>query len=76
VHRQGPGFNDLILHNDNVTDHKTISVKQFLAQKLINEMEQPCYSPDLVLNDLWLFPKRKSALKGGRFKDTEVQKEM
>jgi hypothetical protein len=27
------------------------------------EMEHPPYSPDLALNDLWLFPKIKSALK-------------
>jgi len=41
-----------------------VSVKPFLAQKLITEMEHPPYSSDLALNDLWLFPKIKSALKG------------
>jgi hypothetical protein len=29
------------------------------------------YSPDLALNDFWLFPKLKSALKGQRFQDIE-----
>jgi len=34
-------------------------------------MEHPPYSPDLALNDFWLFPKIKSSLKGQRFQDTE-----
>jgi hypothetical protein len=51
--------------------HKALSVKQFLAQKSITEMEHPSYSPDLVPNDFWLFPKIKSALKGRRFQDIE-----
>jgi hypothetical protein len=37
--------------------------EQFLAQKSITEMEHPPYSPDLVPNGFWLFPKIKSALK-------------
>jgi hypothetical protein len=31
--------------------------RQFLAQTLITGMEYPSYSPDLALNDFWLFPK-------------------
>jgi hypothetical protein len=46
-----------ILHNDTVPADKALSVEQFLAQKLVTEMEYPPYSPDLVLNDVWLFPK-------------------
>jgi hypothetical protein len=34
-------------------------------------MEHPPYSPDLVPNDLWLFPKIKSVLKKRRFQDTK-----
>jgi hypothetical protein len=38
-------------------------------------MEHPPYSSDMALNDSWLFPKIKSALKGCRFQDTEdIQK--
>jgi hypothetical protein len=45
-----------------------------LAQKLITEMVDPPYSPDLALNNFWLFQKW-SALKGRRFQDTEdIQK--
>jgi hypothetical protein len=47
---------------DNAPAHKILSVKQFLFQKSITEMEHPPYSPDLALN--WLFPKIKPALKG------------
>jgi hypothetical protein len=45
-------------------------VKKFLAQKLI-DMQHPPYSPNLALNDFWLFPKMKSALKGRRFQGNE-----
>jgi hypothetical protein len=50
---------------------KMIFVKQFLAQKLITEMETPTYSPSLAPNDSWLFPEIKSALKGRTFQDNE-----
>jgi hypothetical protein len=38
-------------------------------------MKQPSSFPDLALNNFWLFPKTKSALKCWRFQDTEdIQK--
>jgi len=65
----------IVFSTNNIPAHKAHSVKQFLAQKSINKMEHPPYSPDLVLNDFWLFPKIKSALMGPRFQDTEdIQK--
>jgi hypothetical protein len=42
-----------------------------MAQKSITEMEHLLYSPDLVPNDFWLFPKIKSAFKGRTFPDIE-----
>jgi hypothetical protein len=39
-------------------------------------MEHPPYSPDLVPNDFWLFPKIKSALKGRGLQNTEDIKKM
>jgi histone-lysine N-methyltransferase SETMAR len=51
-------------HHDNAPAHKALSVKPFLAQKLITEMEHPPYFPDLAPNNFWLFPKIKSVLKG------------
>jgi hypothetical protein len=37
-------------------------------------MEHPPYFPDLALNEFCLFSEIKSALKGGRFQDTEESK--
>jgi len=62
---------DWILHHVNAPAHKVLFVKHSLAQKLITEMENPPSSPDLSLNDFWLFPKIKCALKGRQFQDTE-----
>jgi hypothetical protein len=63
--------NDWILLHDNSPAHKALSVKQFLAQKSITEMNtQP-------ISLTWLFPKIRSALKGRRFRDIEdPQKKM
>jgi hypothetical protein len=41
----------LILHHDNAPANKVHSVKQFLVQKSITELEHPPYSPDLAQND-------------------------
>jgi hypothetical protein len=53
-----------------------LSVKLFLAQKSVTEMEHPPCFPDLALNDFWLFSKIKSALKGRRFQNTENIKKL
>jgi hypothetical protein len=37
-------------------------------------MEPAPFSPDIILNDFWLFPKIKSALKGRRLQDAEKKK--
>jgi hypothetical protein len=73
LHRKRPELwpNNWILHYNNAPAYKVLSVRQFLAQKSITKMEyRPC-SRDLSPNDLWLFPKIKSALKGRRFQHTE-----
>jgi hypothetical protein len=66
VHRKRPEIwpNNWILHHNDAPAHKVLYVMQFLAQKTITEMKHPSCYPDLVLNDFWLFPKIKSALKG------------
>jgi hypothetical protein len=63
--------NSWILNHDNPPAHKALSVKQFLAQKSITEMEHPPYSADFAQNYFCLFPKIMSALKGRRFQDNE-----
>jgi hypothetical protein len=66
---------DWILHHDNAPANKELSLKEFLAQKSITEMEHPPYSPNLTLNDFWLFPKIKSVRRERRFQDVEdIQK--
>jgi hypothetical protein len=52
------------------------SVKQFLTQKLITEMEHQFYSLDLAPNDFWLFPKIKSALRDEDFRIIKTSKKM
>jgi hypothetical protein len=73
MHRKRPKLwpSDWIHFHNNAPAHKVLSVKQFLAQKSINEMEYPPYSTDMTLNDFRLFPKIKSALKRRRFQDIE-----
>jgi hypothetical protein len=56
-------LSDWILHHDTAAAQKVLSVKQFLAQKSITEMEHLPYFLDLAQNDLWLFLKIKSVLK-------------
>jgi hypothetical protein len=55
---------DQILHHDSDPANKVLSVKQFLAQKSITEVEYPPYTLNLALNNFWLLPKINSALKG------------
>jgi hypothetical protein len=57
---KGLNFGQMILHHDNAPAQEALSVKQFLAQKLINEMEHPPYSPDLAPN----VSENKACLKG------------
>jgi hypothetical protein len=54
---------DWSLYHDNASGHKALSVKQFLAQEPITEMEHPPYSL-IWLQMTCLFPKNKVYLKG------------
>jgi hypothetical protein len=54
--------------------HKALSVKQFLAQKSITQMEQPTYSSDVVPSDFRLFRKNKVCLKRIKIQYTEDTK--
>jgi hypothetical protein len=73
VRRKSPKLwpDDWILHHNNALIYNSLSVKQFMAQKSISEMEHPPFFPDLAPNDFWLFPKIKSDSKGRRFPDIE-----
>ncbi|UYV66791.1 hypothetical protein LAZ67_4002869 [Cordylochernes scorpioides] len=58
---------DWILHHDNARPHTAHLVTSFLAKNGIQILPQPPYSPDIVPNDFFLFPKLKK-------EDKEVQK--
>ena len=49
----------------------TVCVGVFLATKQITVLEHPAYSPDLVPNDFFLFPKIKEILKGRHYDDID-----
>jgi hypothetical protein len=55
--------NDWILHHDTASGHKVLSVKQFLAQKPITEMEHPPYFHDLAPSNFAGVSKNKVCLK-------------
>jgi hypothetical protein len=61
VHRKRPDlWPDRLIHHHNGPAQKALSVKQFVTQKSITEMEHSPYSPDLAPNDFWLFTEIKS----------------
>ena len=41
---------------------------EFFVTHQITQVTPPCYSPDLMPCDFWLFPKVRSPLKGKKFK--------
>jgi hypothetical protein len=70
VHCVRPEFQEngyrFLLH-DNALAHSSSVVSEFLAKQGIPVLSHPPYSPDLVLDDFFLFPKLKIGMKGTRF---------
>ena len=62
-------LNDLIIHHDNASAHKTTQTMEYLAAQRVKLMGHPAYSPDLSTCDFWLFPKIKEQLCGKNFQD-------
>ena len=53
------------------------SVQQFLTKNSMTPVLHPPYSPDLTLNNIFLFPWMNKVLKGKRFASVEeVNQEM
>ena len=51
--------------------------RDFLMKRLITQVTQPPYSPDLACCNFWFFPKLKSPLKGKTFQTVnEIQENM
>jgi transposase len=61
--------NSWFLLHENAPAHRSVLVKDFLANNNVTTTEHPPYSPDLPSHDFYLFPRLKSALKGRRFYD-------
>jgi len=59
--------NSRFLLHENAPTHRSILVKDFLANNNVTTTEHPPYSPDLSSADFYLFPRLKSPLKGRRF---------
>ncbi|UYV70838.1 hypothetical protein LAZ67_8000791 [Cordylochernes scorpioides] len=62
---------DWILHHDNARPHTAHLVTSFLAKNGTEILPQPPYSPDIAINDFFLFPKLKAVLKGRHFDTRE-----
>ena len=61
----------LYLLHDNAPPHKKETVKIFLKELEIIELDHPPYSPDLSPCDYWLFPLIKRELGVNRFENRE-----
>ena len=46
--------------------------KDFLAEKSVQELQHPPYSPDLTPCDFFVFPSVKKKLRGKRFESAEA----
>jgi histone-lysine N-methyltransferase SETMAR len=58
-----------VLH-DNAPAHRSVLVKDFFTKNSVTTLEHPPYSPALAPAAIYLFSRKKSALKGRRFCDT------
>jgi len=68
---------DWFLLRDSAPSHNATIVKQFLAQRKVTVLDHPPYSPDLALDDYFLFRKVNSHLKGRLFDlISDIQKAM
>ena len=61
-----------MLPHDNAPAHSAISVRQFLAQKMIAVLDHPPYFLDLAPADFFLFPRLKAAIKCAVFVDVNI----
>jgi hypothetical protein len=57
-------------HHENVTAHRSLLVKDFLAKHNVTAQEPSPYSSDLSPTDFYFFSRLKSAMKGLAFVDT------
>jgi len=74
VHRKRPEFwekQTWMLHHDNVRAYSSLLIRSYLAKHQTSVVPHPPYSRDLAPAEVFLFPKLKTTLKGGRFQTIE-----
>ncbi|CAH1957760.1 unnamed protein product [Acanthoscelides obtectus] len=57
----------IILHQDNASSHTAQKPRQYLTEENVELLDHLPYSPDLIPNDFFIFPKIKNRLCGQRF---------
>ncbi len=65
------GLHGLLLHHDNASAHTAAVTLDFLAERGVQLVTHPPYSPDLAPCDFFLFPKMKERLRGKQFQTPE-----
>jgi hypothetical protein len=61
--------NSWFLLHENAPAHRSVLVKDFLANNNVTTLEHTQHSPDLIPADLYQFPRFKSTMMGRRFCD-------
>ncbi|CAH1994380.1 unnamed protein product [Acanthoscelides obtectus] len=61
----------IILHQDNASSHTAQKTRQYLTKENVEVLHHPPYSPHLIPNDFFTFPKIKNILRGQRFQSPE-----
>ena len=57
----------IIVHNGNASSWTSAQISASLTGQNVELMGHPPYSPDLALNDFFIFPHIKKILRGQRF---------
>ena len=66
----------LILHHDITSAHTAGATRDFIADKPIQLLSHPPYSPDLAPCDFFVFPKVKDLMRGILFVSPEAAVEV
>lgn len=69
--RPKTGLRGLKLHHDNASAHTAAATLDFLAEKGVQLVTHPAYSPDLSPCDWFLFPYVKNQLRGKHFQNPD-----
>jgi histone-lysine N-methyltransferase SETMAR len=61
-----------ILHLDNASPHRTVTIKELCAKHNIEILPHPPYSPDEAPSDFYVFPNLKQQLRGYCFENEKA----